>query len=139
MQDKIFIDSNIFIYAILEGSSNNEKRTQTINLLDELAEKSVITSTQVLGEIFNTLSRKYKVDKTELVKKLEILSETVSIKGINQDTVKKCWDIVKTSNYSYYDSLIVATAIQNECSIFYTEDMQDGHVIEGLRIVNPYS
>ena len=43
-------------------------------------------------------------------------------------------------NFYYWDSLIVASALENNCSILYTEDMQDGQVIEeSLKIVNPFS
>ncbi|MDD3014332.1 MAG: hypothetical protein PHC34_11575, partial [Candidatus Gastranaerophilales bacterium] len=47
-------------------------------------------------------------------------------------------DIIQNTNYSYYDCLIMASALKNGCSIVYTEDMNDGQVIENLKIINPY-
>ena len=48
-------------------------------------------------------------------------------------------DLRSKHNFSYWDSLIVASALENACEVLYTEDLQDGHVIEGrLRIVNPF-
>lgn len=138
MPDKIFIDSNIFIYTLLEGTKNNEKRIKSINFLEEISEKSIIISTQVLGEIFNVLSRRYNFEKKEIISKLEILSETVNVKPLNLETVKKSWNVFQYGNYSYYDSLIIASALENKCSILYTEDMNNGHIIENLKIINPF-
>ncbi len=138
MQDKIFIDSNIFIYSLLEGTNNNQKRIKSINFLEEISENSIIISTQVLNEIFNVLNRRYNFEKKVIISKLEILSETVKIKTLSFETVKKSWNITQKCNYSYYDSLIIASAIENKCSILYTEDMNSGQVVENLTIVNPF-
>lgn len=137
MPDKIFIDSNIFIYTFLEGTKNNEKRLKSINFLEEISEKSIIISTQVLGEIFNVLGRRYNFKKDEIISKLEILSDTVNVKPLTLEIVKRCWNISKLGNYSYYDSLIIASALENKCAILYTEDMQNGQIIESLKIINP--
>jgi predicted nucleic acid-binding protein len=48
-------------------------------------------------------------------------------------------DIMKKFNYSYWDCLILASALENNCTILYTEDMQDGQTVEGkLKILNPF-
>ncbi|SDN51183.1 PIN domain-containing protein [Desulfonauticus submarinus] len=55
------------------------------------------------------------------------------------DIVRKSWEIKEKYKFSYWDSLIVASALENNCSILYTEDMQDGQIIEKkLEIVNPF-
>lgn len=118
MQDKIFIDSNIFIYAFLEGTIDDEKRAKSIALIESLAEKSVIISTQVLGEIFNTLSRKYKINKEVIVKKLNILTETVTIKGLSLDTVKKTWDLVLKNNFLIMIALSLLLLLKTNALLF---------------------
>lgn len=138
MKDKIFIDSNIFIYAFLEGTENNVKRLKTIQFLESLEDKTIVVSTQVLGEIYNTLNNKYMIKREDIIKKLDILSETALVKPLTIDTIKKCWNITLKHNYSYYDSLILTSAIEHECSFIYSEDMKNEHVIEGLKILNPY-
>ncbi|OGI24857.1 MAG: hypothetical protein A2287_08395 [Candidatus Melainabacteria bacterium RIFOXYA12_FULL_32_12] len=138
MKDKVFIDSNIFIYAFLEGTENNEKRLKTIQFLQSLEDKTIVVSTQVLGEIYNTLNHKYKIKREDVIKKLDILSETALVKPLTIDTVKKCWDITLKHNYSYYDSLILASAIEHGCSFIYTEDMKNEHIVENSKILNPY-
>ena len=59
---------------------------------------------------------------------------------ISAKTIEKALNIFVVYKFSYWDSLIVASALESGCSILYTEDMQDGQVIEGrLKIVNPFN
>ena len=56
-----------------------------------------------------------------------------------KSTIKRALQIKKKARYSYWDSLIIASALENNCSILYTEDMQEGQVLNsGLTIVNPF-
>ena len=54
------------------------------------------------------------------------------------DLFNTALDVKGRTGYSYYDSLIIASAIHADCKILYTEDMQDGREILGLRIVDPF-
>jgi len=139
--NKVFLDSNILIYSILESDLNNSKRNKTINLLDDLQNSNeIIISTQVLGEVFNVLSKRYKIDKNEIINRLKIISQNTAVKSITESTIKKSWDIAVKNNYSYYDCLILASALENDCSVIYTEDLDDCRNIEKkLKIVNPYN
>jgi predicted nucleic acid-binding protein len=68
------------------------------------------------------------------------LVSNFSVAEILQPSVMKAIDLSILYGYSYWDSLILATAIDNGCSILYTEDMQDGQVVDGkLKIVNPFT
>lgn len=139
MQDKVFIDSNVFIYAFLEGSIYEDKRDKTIALIENLTEKAIIVSTQVLGEIYNTLNKKYKIDKKVIIEKLDILTATAIVESITLDTVKKSCELSLRNNYTYYDNLIISAALENNCSIIYTEDMHSGQIIDNtLKIINPF-
>ncbi len=58
---------------------------------------------------------------------------------IAKKDIRKAMTIKARYKYNYWDSLIIASALQNNCSILYTEDLQDGQVIENaLKIVNPF-
>jgi predicted nucleic acid-binding protein len=55
------------------------------------------------------------------------------------NTVKRCWDMRLKYRYNYWDCLILASALENDCGILYTEDLQHGQIIEkSLEIVNPF-
>lgn len=65
--------------------------------------------------------------------------ENCQVALLTPDTITLALDISKRYQYSYYDSHIIAAALENNCSLLYSEDMQHGQEIEGkLKIVNPF-
>jgi predicted nucleic acid-binding protein len=135
MNDRIFIDTNLWIYSY----SNDEKGNKCKELLDKYFE-NVNISTQVLGEIFSVLTKKNIKTKKETKKIISDLSTGFSVADVMTATVSKAIDISMKYAFSYWDSLIIASALESNCSILYTEDMQDGQVIDNkLRIVNPFA
>jgi predicted nucleic acid-binding protein len=136
MPGKIFIDSNIFIYAKVEqpGSHNHELAKK---FLKEL-EGEIIISIQVLNEFYNVLS-KYKIADRAIQENINDILKDVNLEIITFDTIKSCWEIKTKYKYSYYDSLIIASALENNCSVLYTEDMHHEQLIEKkLKIINPF-
>jgi predicted nucleic acid-binding protein len=136
MQDShIFIDSNIMIYAY----SGTEKNKQQISR-KLIKENYTVISTQVLQEIANTLSRKFKIDYSSIG---QILHECVLDNDIlylnRQDTIFKACTIAGQYQFSFYDSLIIAAALETNCRYLYSEDLQHKQTIDGsLTIINPY-
>ncbi|MFK5969621.1 MAG: PIN domain-containing protein [Candidatus Marithrix sp.] len=95
--------------------------------------------TQVLGECFNVLTRKTTKILEEVTEIIEDISSIVEISGIDKSLVIKAIAVHVRCKYSYYDSLIIAVALKNNCTILYTEDLQNGQVInEKLTIINPF-
>lgn len=138
MKGKVFVDTNIFIYAFLEDKENLEKRKASVDLLQKLSSADVVVSIQVLSEIYSVML-KNKISDKVIQEKLEILISETAISPITLDTIKKSWEIRFKYAYSYWDSLIIASALENYCSTLYTEDMHDGQVIEdSVRIINPF-
>jgi predicted nucleic acid-binding protein len=131
----VFIDSNIMIYAY----SDTERTKQQISR-QLIKENRTVISTQVLQEIANTLSRKFKIDYRTIE---QILQECVSDNDLlylnRQDTILKACSIALQYQFSFYDSLIIASALETNCSILYSEDLQHKQVIDHtLTIINPY-
>lgn len=139
MKDKIFIDTNIYIYFLLEDEKNLNKKERVQNLITQFQNKDILISIQVLNEIYNTLL-KYKIEEDLIREKLNlIISKTILIQT-NLYTLEKCWGLQEKYKYSYWDSLIIASALQADCGILYTEDLHNNHEIEGkLKIINPFT
>lgn len=136
MKDKVFIDSNIFIYAKVE-LPNNPKYLQANNFMKNL-ETDVVISVQVVNEFYNVLS-KYKVNDSLIQESILEILRDVYLKTITIDTIKKCWEVKQRYGFSYFDSLIIASALENNCSYLYTEDLQHNQVIDKcLKVVNPF-
>jgi len=138
MQDnrnKVFIDSNVIIYVY----SNSEKAKQQV-ARKIVKENYTVISTQVLQEMSNTLSRKYMLDYISIKKTLqECIFSNNEVYANHQQTILKACDIAARYHFSFYDSLIISAALENDCNTLYSEDLQHNQIIEdGLTIINPF-
>ena len=144
MKDKIFIDTNIWIYALTESKLKTDrwKRDISLRLLEELLslENDIYISIQVINECHWNFFRKFVMSDVMVTKIIQENIIAISrVKDIGLSTYVFSNEIRHKYNLSFWDSLIIASALESDCSILYTEDMQDGQVIEGrLKIVNPF-
>jgi predicted nucleic acid-binding protein len=82
---------------------------------------------------------KYKYSHDEIKSCLDEIIEQTEIMPLKLDTFKFCLFIKERYSYSWWDSLVLASALENDCKIIYSEDMQHGQIIENtLKIVNPF-
>ncbi len=134
MKDKFFFDTNVILYSYsLVSDHKNIVAKQLISSTNS------IISTQVLQEMCNVLIKKFKLDKISILKILSELEINFSVKINYAQTINKALEIHFKYQYSYYDSLIIASALQNECSILYSEDLHHNQKIEDtLTILNPF-
>lgn len=132
MKDKVFIDSNVILYLF----SNIKLKKQ---LAKKIVKENPMISVQVLSEVSNVLYEKFKTDPASIITIINRLSDICRIKNISLKTITSALEIVQKYKYSYYDSLIISSAVENQCAVLYSEDMSDGQIIEKkLKIVNPF-
>ncbi len=134
MHDNIFADSNIWLYAFME--SDLAKKTIATELV--LNEK-IFLSVQVVNEVCINLIKKVNYTNDDILILLKNLNNKYKISNLSFTTVSRSAEIRKKYKISYWDSLIIASALQNNCTILYTEDMQHEQIIDGtLKIINPF-
>ncbi|MBX2955195.1 MAG: PIN domain-containing protein [Cyclobacteriaceae bacterium] len=132
--DKVFVDSNILIYLIDEISTNGKKE-KTENLLSP----EFIISTQVVSENVSVCLKKLKLGKKEVFKHARSLLTRFKVVTIHREILLKSFELSEKYQYGIWDSIILATALLYDCNTVYSEDMQDGQVIEDtLTIKNPF-
>lgn len=132
--DRVFVDSNVLIYLIDEASSSSKKEK-----VENFLSPAFIISTQVVSENVNVCLKKLKLEKDKAFKHARGLLKRFKVVTIHQDILLKSFDLSEKYHYGLWDSLILATAIFYDCTLIYSEDMQDGQVIEGtLTIKNPF-
>jgi predicted nucleic acid-binding protein len=128
-----FLDTNVLIYSV----ATNDARSATAEAL--LAAGGVV-SVQVCNEFATTARRKLGMswdDITEVLDAIRVLCP--SPRAISIDTHDAAVRIARTHGFHLYDALIVASALAADCETLYTEDLQDGQVIEErLTIRNPF-
>lgn len=134
MNDKVFLDTNIIIYAHTDLESGKQKKAQ-----DLIAEYQTVVSTQVLQETANTLFRKFKHSWQDVAK---VIGETIhnNILHVNTDsTILGAFHIAEKYGFSFYDSLIISATLEYGCITLYTEDLHHGQLIENrIKIINPF-
>jgi len=138
MKDRIFIDTNVLVYIHLFDEESQDKRKALQNLLHKSIDAELIINVQVINEFYNVLLRK-NIENNVIQEKIHSQLETCSVSELSLKTVFSAWKLREKYKYSYWDSLILASALQNSCSIIYSEDMQHCQVIEdNLKIINPF-
>ena len=137
MTNRVFIDTNIVTYAHI--TNEHDKHTIALNLLKETLKGSRIwISTQILSEFYSALSKnKYEHDK--IVEFINAMTQQLNVYPVTLDIVEKALSIKSGYQLSYWDSLMLSAALECECEIVYTEDLQHKQVIDGkLTIINPF-
>ncbi len=139
MKDKYFLDTNIIIYSFDLSAPKKQKIAQKL-IENALINKNGIISNQVIQEFLNVCTRKFSVPlkmidvKTYLEQILFPLCEIYA----SPELYHFALDIQESTQYSFYDSLIVSSAIKSGCGILYSEDLQKGRSSGGLLIENPF-
>jgi predicted nucleic acid-binding protein len=135
MSDKIFLDTNVLVYAHSDLDLTKQKKAQEI-----ISTLPTHISTQVLQELANTLSRKFNSSWQQVRQVLDEASKNNVLYINKPETIKEAIQIAERYRYSFYDSLIIAAALETKSSILYSEDLQHKQVIEdALTIVNPFA
>jgi len=136
MSASLFIDSNIWLYSF---TGDSKGKHEIASQLIKNNKDDIVISFQVVNEVCFNLIKKADFDEVMVAKLIDSFFQSYRI--IDQD---KGWlirgsNLRKSLSLSFWDSLIISAALQGECNILYTEDMQHGQLIENkLRIVNPF-
>jgi predicted nucleic acid-binding protein len=135
MQDKVFIDTNILLYSY----SKNEpiKQQKSLEVINENIDFAII-SKQVINEISNIFFRKFALNATQIKQNINDIYQAISVVDFDKETQFLAIEIKQKHQIQFYDALIIATAIQNNCNILYSEDMQHSQTIDRLKIINPF-
>ena len=132
-----FLDTNVFIYLFDE--TNDHKRERAVRLVQEsLANETGCISYQVVQETLNVITRKLNATPE---KARQILDDTlIPLWRVNptRTLYQRSLDLQTRYRFSFYDSLIVAAALEAGCKSLFSEDLQDGQQIEDLTITNPF-
>lgn len=133
MNDKATIDSNILIYAF--GAQNDFKK----NIAKETISNCNRISLQAISETVYVLQRKFNFSDTDLNNIIQFLNENFIIQNADIFILKQAIAIIGKYKYAFWDSMMLSSAIANECAVIYSEDMQHRQIIEGtLTIINPF-
>lgn len=132
---KVFLDTNILVYSL--DRADTEKQDKCRRLIKSLTgENSGVISTQVMQEFFVAATVKLGADPL-LIKDILRSLERFETVVVSPMLIKEAIDCAIINRLSFWDALIVAAAESAYCETLWTEDLNHGQVIRGVRIENP--
>jgi len=139
MPAKYFIDTNIFVYTFSPDAP--AKRKTALSLVGAaLEEGNGLISSQVVQEFLSTALHKFKKPLSwgEAHSYFEEVLAPLCGLYAEPDLYRRTLRVQHETGYHFYDSLIIAAAVEGGCKTLYSEDMQDGQKVSGLTIKNPF-
>jgi predicted nucleic acid-binding protein len=139
MSDRFFLDTNIFVYSFDQSAAAKaQKATQLIR--EALTTQKGVISYQVVQEFFNVALRRFSQPMKTADAEQYLSTVFRPLLGVHssQALYAEALHLHAQTGFSWYDSLIVSSAIQARCDILYTEDLQHGQRFGGLQVRNPF-
>jgi len=134
-----FVDTNVLVYAFDKSSSPKKRIAQ--RLMNELMEEDRLrVSTQMLQELFVTLTRKV-TGHCSGEEALTVLDDLTAwpLMVVDYAAIRAAVGLAGQAKLSFWDALIVIAAARSGATVLYTEDLNDGQEILGVRISNPFT
>lgn len=133
----IFVDTNILIYSISPDPRDRLKRDRAQEVL---AGHERALSVQVLNEFVHQVTRTSRAGHLSHAHAVALTDvwRRFTVVAIDLTVFDQAVAVQRQATLSWWDSLIVAAAVVAGCEALYSEDMQDGRVIDGVRIENPF-
>lgn len=126
-----FIDTNVLIYAQGPGTKGNIARRAIL--------EGGVISVQVVNEFTSVLHRKLRLEWSEIEEAVTDVRVALDpVRPIGIDDHAQAVGLARSHRFSFYDALILASALAAGCDTLLTEDFQAGRRIGGLTIVNPF-
>jgi predicted nucleic acid-binding protein len=133
---RVAFDSNILIYAELEPES--DKGARAADLILRAARDGVIP-VQVLGEYLRFVQRRVPAAFAQALRQASIYRALFLTPPTTSDTIDKAGELARSHRMQLWDCVVCAASIQAGAGVLMTEDMQDGRVIDRLRLMNPFA
>lgn len=139
MNARFFLDTNLFVYSLSHNAAAKSRRSTQL-IRQAIATRNGIVSYQVIQEFFHVAFRRFTPPMSLAEAEQYLTTVFRPLWGIHSSHALYAEALHLRNRYrlSWYDSLIVAGAIEAECSVLYSEDMQHGQEFGNMRIENPF-
>ena len=132
----VFFDSNVLVY-IATNQDAAKKKVALELVASAIGSQNGVISLQVLREVANCMFKKSK-DSVERIRETLSGFDALDFQGDSRELLNRGMDIKDQYGIQFYDALIVASAEAAGCDTLYSEDMGDGQIYSGIRVVNPF-
>jgi predicted nucleic acid-binding protein len=140
MNGRFFLDTNIFVYTFdASAPANAAKATALVR--DAIKTRTGVISYQVVQEFFNVAMRRFETPMSAAEADQYLAATFRPLLAVHSSPALFSEAIRLGSKFqlSWYDSLIVAAAIEAQCEVLYSEDLQHGQRLESVTVTNPFA
>jgi len=134
---RIAIDTNVLAYA--EGVGDAPRCKKALSLIAKLNVSDVVLPAQVLGELYNVLTRKANRSAPNARDAILSWADAFVVADSTHAAVVAARDLAAAHQLQLWDALVVSVAVTQQCRVLLSEDFQDGFVWQGLTVVNPFA
>jgi predicted nucleic acid-binding protein len=138
MSAKVFIDTNILVYAYDIDAGRKRQVAQNV-LLGLRQDRSGALSMQVLQEFYNTVTRKLASPVPRDKARVVVDRFTHWCVATTPAEIKRAFQIEDEARINFWDAMIIAAAIKSGASLILSEDLNPGQIIAGIQIENPFA
>jgi predicted nucleic acid-binding protein len=131
----VLLDSNVWLYAFIIDPQNEKKRASARALFSRY---EIVITPQVLNEVSFNMLRRGGASEVQVNWIIRMMLKSNVFLPYSKETPLKASELRQRHSFSFWDSLIVASAIEGRCKAVLSEDMQHGFQVNDLRIVNPF-
>ena len=135
--ERFTLDTNILVYALDADAGDRHRLAGTI--VDQAVLLDCRLTLQAVSEFYSVVSRKRLVSAAEAVAQAEDWLTMFRTVAASAGATRAALTAAACGRASYWDALLVATAAEGGCSSILTEDLADGSVMQGVRIINPFA
>src|SRR5229473_6459921 len=139
MSDSFFPDSHVLVYSFDPAEAAKSLRAKAL-IREALASGRGVVSYQVVQEFLNVALRKFMQTMTTLEAEQYLSVTLVPLLAVqsSRSLFAQALRLSRDFSVGWYDSLILAAALEARCSVLYSEDFQHGQKFSDLRVVNPF-
>ena len=132
----IFLDTNILVYSVDKKNPSKQVLAREI-VIDAINGGDYMISAQVLNEFSNVALLKLQMTVAEVGKFVSMFKQ-MNVVSLDFKWTERALEIKGRYGIQFFDSLLLAAAEANGCDEIYTEDLSDGQVYCGIKVVNPF-
>lgn len=132
-----FVDTNMLVYAI--DPDEAEKRARVVDLLREIVKShTLVLSPQSLNECYRVLTDRRRIVPRSQARRYVSSYAPFCIAPSGFGVTRRAWDIQDATGYSWWDCMLLSSALLAGCGVFWSEDMQHGRKLDTMTILSPF-
>jgi predicted nucleic acid-binding protein len=132
--NNVFIDTNVLVYAYSTSDTLKQQKSRSA-----LLDNECIISTQVINEFCNVCFRKLHIPVALIKRDIAEITDICDCRMVDYNTIQYALVLQEQYGFSYYDCLIIASAVETGCAYLFTEDLTDRQKIDGVIIQNIFN